>query len=158
MTTTEATIIYGPERCGPISQHLETAGAPAYVDHLEPVEELEEGCSDPEAILEAIGAGSMVSPANAVTGKPYTGGNVVRLLSAELEHGFTSKGASWAGYGQWLEVGRQVRKGEHGTVGRRVVIVTDKRSGKERKVVKGFRVFHLEQTDPAGETSGEVSK
>ena len=89
------------------------------------------------------------SRCNAVTGKPYAG-DILRLLGAELEQGW-AHGAVWATYRQWAEVGRQVAKGERGTHGHRVVIVTDKRTGHERTTVRGFVVHHYAQTVPAGE-------
>lgn len=95
-------------------------------------------------------------PRNAVTGAAYRGGNVVRLLAAEEEHGYRS-GAGWAGFGQWRSVGRVVRKGEHGTA---CIAVTGggKEAGEESAPsssdkkkrrgggVRGFRVFHFDQT------------
>lgn len=95
-------------------------------------------------------------PRNAVTGAAYRGGNVVRLLAAEEEHGYRS-GAGWAGFGQWRSVGRVVRKGEHGTAciavtgGAKEAGADDAPSSSDKKKrrgggVRGFRVFHFDQT------------
>lgn len=92
----------------------------------------------------------MATPANATTGAAYKGGNVLRLLMAETEHGYSMPDdlpGGWAGYRQWLTVGRQVRKGEHGTACQTVVVVPARSGSGTRKVPRGFRVFHYAQTD-----------
>lgn len=105
--------------------------------------------------------GVRVVPWNAVTGAQYGGKNVQRLLMAEAEQGWETAGG-WAGFKQWLSVGRVVRKGEHGTacitvIGRNGTesemarSVTDSResgAGGKKKGggVRGFRVFHFDQT------------
>ena len=87
-------------------------------------------------------------PYNAVTGANYTGKNVLRLITAECEHGYGPGG--WAGFGQWKSAGRVVRKGEHGTgivrIGAETVTAEDgsKTVGKTRPF--GGRVFHFDQT------------
>jgi antirestriction protein ArdC len=83
------------------------------------------------------------NPFNAVTGADYAGGNIDRLLNAEAENGYASEGG-WAGFKQWLTVGRVVRKGEHGTPCLTVITVDD--GDKESKRPRGFRVFHFDQT------------
>ncbi len=111
-------------------------------------------------VLERIDAGYV--PYNAVTGTAYRGKNVDRFLAAELEHGYGAGG--WAGFGQWLRVGRVVRKGEHGTAGVTVTgagkgessssseaageAAESSSKGKRGKGggVRGFRVFHFDQT------------
>lgn len=89
----------------------------------------------------------IAAPYNATTGEQYKGGNVLRLLTAEAEAGYGPGG--WAGYRQWIAAGRQVRKGEHGTACLTVVTVPDKAGKGSKKVPRGFRVFHLDQTEPA---------
>ena len=85
-------------------------------------------------------------PFNATTGNAYGGKNIDRLLLAELENKFDhAKG--WAGYHQWLENGRQVRKGQHGVSCLTVITVTGKKSGKPEQTARGFRVFHFDQTE-----------
>lgn len=99
------------------------------------------------------------APANAVTGAQYGGRNIARLQEAQLIGGYGPGG--WAGFQQWLTVGRVVRKGEHGTacvtvIGTRATSSADSassngpeiegsRKGKGRGV-RGFRVFHFDQT------------
>lgn len=111
-----------------------------------------------DSIREAHAGSEM--PYNAVTGAQYQGKNIDRLASAELMHGYGPGG--WAGFGQWLKVGRVVRKGEHGTACITVIgrsgtesetarSVTDSRetAGKGKRKgggVRGFRVFHFDQT------------
>lgn len=86
-----------------------------------------------------------VVPVNAVTGKAYGGANVLRLWTAELEHGYGPGG--WGGFKQWLSVGRVVRKGERATGIVRIGVVKDADG-----VVVGTRpagmgrVFHFDQT------------
>lgn len=84
-------------------------------------------------------------PVNASTGNPYTGSNIKSLLDAQLDAEYPSP--QWAGYNQWLSVGRQVRKGETGT--RIVMVVTkkNKKTGKKEKVIKTRAVFNLAQTE-----------
>lgn len=83
--------------------------------------------------------------ANEVTGVAYQGGNIARLTAAQMDNNYDpAKG--WAGFKQWLDAGRVVRKGEHGTPCLRVLVTTDKQ-GNEKKVAKGFRVFHFDQTE-----------
>ena len=100
-------------------------------------EELDEIEFDPELVM----------PFNAVTHQQYKGGNIMRLLASEDEHGFTN-GLGWAGYDQWQTIGRQVRKGEHGTTGFKVVPGRETPDGERRRSsMGGFRVFHFDQTD-----------
>ena len=51
-------------------------------------------------------------PHNAVTRRPYSGGNVLALWAASARHGW---GHEWATFNQWQTVGATVRKGERGT-------------------------------------------
>ena len=82
------------------------------------------------------------APYNRVTGVEYRGGNIMRLMLAEAEHGWEAS-RGWAGFHQWISVGRVVRKGEHGTKAMTVVTVED---GKTKP--RGFVVFHYDQTEP----------
>jgi antirestriction protein ArdC len=52
-------------------------------------------------------------PKNAVTGRAYSGANVLILWGAVIEHGFPSQ--SWLTFRQALSLGGNVRKGERGT-------------------------------------------
>jgi antirestriction protein ArdC len=97
-----------------------------------------------------------MSALNEVTNTSYQGRNVIRLCAAESEHSYDDS-RGWAGYKQWLTVGRVVRKGEHGTPCMTVVTVGDE----EHRTTKprGFRVFHYDQTvqldgsEPAPDTT-----
>ena len=98
-------------------------------------------------------APSTGAPFNATTGTAYNGGTVARLLTAEVSRGFAHD-AGWAGFGQWRENGRQVRKGEHGTHGLTVVSVGGDDTGKGAKTTcRGFVVFHYDQTEPIDESA-----
>lgn len=90
-------------------------------------------------------------PRNATTGEAYRGGNVARLLAAEIAAGYV--GHEWAGFKQWLKAGRVVRKGEHGTSCKTVIHVTNKK-GKAATTCRGFTVFHRDQTDELTEEAG----
>lgn len=87
-------------------------------------------------------------PYNAVTGADYRGRNVDRLVGAAAAAGY-DLARGWAGYRQWVDAGRCVRKGEHGTACMTVVSVTDPKAGPVRKP-RGFKVFHYDQTVELG--------
>src|SRR5580693_6712146 len=55
----------------------------------------------------------LAMPANAATGRAYSGINVLILWGAVIEHGFP--GQTWLTFRQALSLGGNVRKGEHGT-------------------------------------------
>ncbi|WP_256754695.1 ArdC family protein [Mesorhizobium sp. Mes31] len=55
----------------------------------------------------------LAMPANAATGRAYSGINVLILWGAVVEHGFPIQG--WLTFRQALLLGGHVRKGEHGT-------------------------------------------
>lgn len=94
-----------------------------------------------------------MSATNEVTGKPYQGKNVLRLLAAECEHGY-SEDHGWAGYGQWQSAGRQVRKGEHGVrivqIGCSATENADGTKSTRTHPVAGRPVFHYDQTVEVG--------
>jgi len=52
-------------------------------------------------------------PQNAATGRPYSGVNILILWGAVIEKGFASQ--HWLTFRQSLDLGGNVRKGEHGT-------------------------------------------
>jgi len=85
------------------------------------------------------------APFNAVTGVDYQGGNITRLLIAEGSNAYSERG--WAGFAQWRTIGRTVRRGEHGTPCLTVVNVVDKKTGRDKRSARGFRVFHFDQTE-----------
>src|SRR5579863_3575252 len=97
----------------------------------------------------------LAMPTNAVTGRQYSGINVLILWGAAIEHGFT--GQSWLTFRQALSLGGNVRKGEHGTT---VVyadrfIPDDERKRAERDgdepgaipFLKRFTVFNTDQCE-----------
>lgn len=53
-------------------------------------------------------------PVNAVTGKEYSGSNILNLWLTAQANGYSS--CRWATFKQWADVGATVRKGEKGTV------------------------------------------
>jgi N-terminal domain of anti-restriction factor ArdC len=59
--------------------------------------------------------GSTGWPTNAATGNRYSGGNVLALYLAAIDHSYPT--ARWATYKQCASLGAQVRKGERGTLG-----------------------------------------
>ena len=87
---------------------------------------------------------------NETTGQAYQGKNVMRMLVAEGENGYDER-HGWAGFKQWVDAGRVVRKGEHGVACLTVVNAgattneNGERVGGTRKP-RGFRVFHYDQT------------
>lgn len=95
-------------------------------------------------------------PYNYVTGAEYRGKNIDRLIDAAMVGGYS--GHAWAGFQQWITLGRVVRKGEHGTAC--VTVIGDRSSSSDAGVeagpykgeqkkgrgVRGFRVFHYDQT------------
>lgn len=127
------------------------------------------------AVIE-VGAGEFVMPwhrlgpgvgrpANAATGKPYRGVNVVALWAEALTGGYGS--GRWATFQQWKQLGAQVRRGEHGAT-----IVVYKPAGAKREeddeegaggrlLARAFRVFNADQvdgwTEPAPPAKDEVA-
>ena len=83
-------------------------------------------------------------PRNALTGAEYQKGNVLRLLAAAADNGYN--GPLWAGYKQWLQLGRVVRKGQRATSGLTVITVKGE-NGKAKQSARGIAVFHYDQTE-----------
>jgi antirestriction protein ArdC len=79
----------------------------------------------------------MTQPYNAVTNKPYLGGNASLLAGHEL----------WAGLKQWNSKGLSVKKGERGTRITVLFTVTDK-NGNLKTVPRNAFVFHAGQVEP----------
>ena len=85
-------------------------------------------------------------PYNRTTGELYRGKNILRLCMVEAERGWETA-PGWAGYRQWVEHGRVVRKGEHATIIFTMVTVPDRKTGEPKAVPgKPRRVFHFAQT------------
>jgi antirestriction protein ArdC len=81
-------------------------------------------------------------PTNAITGRRYSGINIMLLGLS---------GQAWATYKQWQSIGAQVKKGEKGTpvIFYKPLTVEDKNTGKETTIpmLKTFMVFHAGQVD-----------
>lgn len=90
-------------------------------------------------------------PHNPTTGNTYSGDNISRLVAAQEAAGYPT--AEWAGYGQWLDKGRQVRKGEKSTVIVMFVTKKDAKTGTEKRIPKSARVFNIAQTDAVAAVS-----
>jgi len=94
-------------------------------------------------------------PRNALTGRTYSGVNVLILWGAVIEQGFPSQG--WLTFRQALEAGGNVRKGERGTT----VVYADRftpeaekerarEAGEEARAIpflKRFTVFNVAQCE-----------
>lgn len=97
----------------------------------------------------------LAMPANAATGRQYSGINVLILWGAVIEHGFPVQ--SWLTFRQALSLGGHVRKGERGTT----VVYADRfipddekkraeETGEEAQAVpflKRFTVFNVVQCE-----------
>lgn len=95
------------------------------------------------------GAGALHLPANALTGKSYSGINILNLwVTAEVRHYATPL---WGTYRQWAERGAQVRKGEKAAL---VVFYkefevepVDEDDAGKRRMARGSHVFNADQVD-----------
>jgi antirestriction protein ArdC len=97
----------------------------------------------------------LAMPANATTGRSYSGINVLILWGAVIEHGFPAQ--SWLTFRQALSLGGHVRKGERGTT----VVYADRfipddekkrarETGEEAQAIpflKRFTVFNVAQCE-----------
>jgi antirestriction protein ArdC len=97
----------------------------------------------------------LAMPKNAVTGRFYSGINVLILWDSVIEHGFPVQG--WLTFRQALDLGGNVRKGEHGTT----VVYADRfipddekkraqEAGEDPQAIpflKRFTVFNLAQCE-----------
>ena len=88
-------------------------------------------------------------PFNAITGKPYNGGNIIVLTSA-------AKSLNQLGDPRWLtflqakELGAHVKKGSHGvkiTFASTQETETENGEKKSRNVYKQYTVFHASQIE-----------
>lgn len=94
---------------------------------------------------------------NALTRQAYSAKNATLLHEAATLAGIECKAV--AGFRQWLELGRVVKKGQHGTKIYMVVDKKDDATNKEsdkHKVVKGATVFFHTQTIPLEGQSAET--
>ena len=89
-----------------------------------------------------------VRPYNELTGADYSIGNALELFEVQLEQEYPT--GQWAGFKQWRQLGRTVRKGEKAT--RVSLLVDDKRKkpvkGKYPKKLLILCVFNVAQTEP----------
>lgn len=112
------------------------------------IEELKEGVAPWVRPWDPRGA----IPRNRCTGRPYTGGNIIRLWDAATVHGYAS--SEWMTFVQARKRGGHVRAGERATkilaFGLRSVQVTNE-SGEESEQLRPFgrwcSLFNLEQVD-----------
>ncbi len=97
----------------------------------------------------------LAMPANAATGRQYSGVNVLILWGAVIEHGFAVQ--SWLTFRQALSLGSHVRKGERGTTvvyADRFIPDDEKRRAQETgedaqaiPFLKRFTVFNVAQCE-----------
>jgi antirestriction protein ArdC len=109
------------------------------------------------------GSAALSLPRNGITGRRYSGVNILLLWGAVIEHGYPSQG--WLTFKQALAAGGCVRKGERGTT----VVYADRftpkaeqeraaRDGDEPGKVaflKRFTVFNLAQCEGLGRVDPE---
>ena len=84
--------------------------------------------------------GERVAPENFSSGKKYTGGNSVYLMSRSIQQGFGGDNC-WGTYRQIEAAGGHVRKGEKGT---RVLFWTQR---KARPMTRQYTVFNVHQAN-----------
>ncbi|MER9451951.1 zincin-like metallopeptidase domain-containing protein [Mesorhizobium sp. M0254] len=97
----------------------------------------------------------LAMPANAASGRAYSGINVLILWGAVVEHGFPVQG--WLTFRQALSLGGHVRKGEHGTTvvySDRFIPDDEKKRARETgeaaraiQFLKRFTVFNVAQCE-----------
>lgn len=84
----------------------------------------------------------IIMPTNAITGNPYTEGNIFRLLDTPFED------RRFATFKQWSDAGYKVKKGSKGIELMKVVTVKDKNDPEKTKSVpRRFFVFNIEQVE-----------
>jgi antirestriction protein ArdC len=86
---------------------------------------------------------------NRQSGRPYSGVNVIMLMIAEMDHGYSSR--QWLTYKQATELGGHVREGEKAT---RIVYISqatkqNKTTGEDESYtfLKTYNVFNLTQCE-----------
>ncbi|MFO0849929.1 MAG: zincin-like metallopeptidase domain-containing protein [Gemmataceae bacterium] len=91
-------------------------------------------------------------PRNAMSQSAYRGVNVLALWATAEARGYES--GTWATYGQWCELGAQVRKGEKSTPVALWKVTERKRKGEDEEAVLqggfyacGYAVFNAAQVD-----------
>lgn len=92
--------------------------------------------------------GVNLTPANAVSGRPYSGINVLILWASALDRGYPTHG--WATFQQANQIGASVRKGEKATqvvFVKRTVKEEEGQEPKKSTMMKAYPVFNLAQLD-----------
>jgi antirestriction protein ArdC len=89
--------------------------------------------------------GGPVMPANAVTGRPYSGINTLILMMAARDRGYRAHG--WMTFKQANEIGASVRKGEKATPVAFVKFLEGEDGEKKVPVLRTFYVFNTAQID-----------
>ncbi len=85
------------------------------------------------------------TPGNAVSGRPYSGINVLILWAAALDKQYPTHG--WATFQQANSIGASVRKGEKATQVVFVKRMVDEETEKKSTMMKAYPVFNLAQLD-----------
>jgi antirestriction protein ArdC len=80
---------------------------------------------------------------NHVTGVEYTNGNSAQLSDIQTKNGY--KASEWLTFLQAKEKGLMIKKGSKGVRLVRVFDTDKGELGKEKKAVKAFTVFNIEQ-------------
>ena len=88
---------------------------------------------------------TLTVPYNETTNVEYKGGNVGTLALVAQENEF-SDDHGWATFKQWIDAGRSVKKGEHGTRLTKWMKIEATATKAERLAPRTFVVFHFDQT------------
>ncbi len=89
-----------------------------------------------------------MEPINGTTGEEYQGKNAQTLAAHTKAGGYEAP--IYLTFLQALNIGRCVRKGEHGVRICKVIETKDQAdgTGRTRRGMRGYTVFNLAQTDP----------
>jgi antirestriction protein ArdC len=106
------------------------------------VRQIEDGAGEWKMPWQAIADAG--EPVNALTHKPYRGGNHLLFGMVAVSRGWSGE---WATYKQWQQLGAQVRRGEKATYGVKWSVIKDEKTEEEKLVPYTFAVFAAEQVD-----------
>jgi len=109
------------------------------------VAELEQGVAPWVKPWKTKGNASGIMPTNALTGRSYSGMNIMLLWATQMERGYPTAG--WMTYQQAAQAQAFVRKGEKATTVLFTKWVDDEENGKERPMVKLYSVFNVAQLE-----------
>ncbi len=91
-------------------------------------------------------------PINHISGRPYSGINIMLLWMAGMDNGYTSN--RWLTFNGARKLGGHIKAGQHGTeviLFRRIEIEEKNKEGKTEKkqipLIRSFTVFNLDQCD-----------